>query len=559
MKVKFSIFGLFLIALLTSPALFAAIQVTATVSETQVVKGDLFILTIDINDNDNNYRLDTRSLEASFTVYRPSQSQSSEYVNGSFSQKTQWRVRLQAKKTGKAIIPALKIGNFKTDPIEINVIEASQFKQDKDTQNRTVFIENSINKQVVYIGQSFIYTTKLYLSKNSNTLDLVAPHFAGADAEVFGQDNNSQTVLNGVRYNIITRQYKLIATQVGQFDIDSPLLTGTLRKSITVNGWQNRTIAEPINVRGERLTINVKAIPKSYQGDWLVSEDLRLIENNDLTAQSYKVGDPITRSITLQIASVDKEKLPNINLNYPKSLRFYPDQDQLKEGQANGLTYGIRIISHAIIADKQGTLTLPEIKINWFNSQTNQSEIAILPAQNLTILGADVQQLTLPTTITPAISTSKASIMVESPTLIYWQISVAALIIMMLLMIAYHLYFRRLQKANQHPVKKVLAQDEHYLVLLKCLQSHDAPKCYSMLLKYAQHQYPALKSLSELADKIALDAEKRQILRHEIRWLQICCSDKSQQWNANKLSQLIKVYESTKTKKIAQETMNLNP
>jgi len=553
----FTIFGLFLVALLTTSPLSAAVQVLATVSNNTVVVNDMFILTVTINDNDDDYQLDTRSLEDNFNVSRPSRSQSTSIINFDRVQQTEWTVRLQAKQAGTFIIPSLKIGDYHTDPIEIRVREPSQAQQDS-AQDEMVFIENSLNESDVYVGQAVIFTTKLYIAKNSNELDLAAPSFEGAQASVYGDDTNSQTIRNGIRYNTITRQYKLTATQAGQFEISSPLLTGTLRKVVAVSEWQNRVVAEPINVRGQRLNINVKAIPADYQGEWLVSEDLRLIEDNDLDAQQYKVGDPITRSITLQIASISKDKLPTIKLNYPKSLRLYPDQDQLQEGQANGLTYGIRIMSHAIIADTAGTLTLPEIKLNWFNSRTNKAEVAILPEQVLTILPAEQPQLTtLPaeTTLAPV----KQTIIVDHQALIYWQVAVAVLIMLLLLMFFYHLAYRRSQTPNKAVKKQLNPLDENALMLKKSLINHDAPKCYSLLLKCAQQQYPTLKSLNELPAKSALDAEKSELLKHEIQWLQICCSDKSQQWNANKLAELLKLSEAQKTQNAQQNPMNLNP
>jgi len=553
----FTIFGLFLVALLTTSPLFAAVQVSATVSNNTVAVNDMFILTVTINDNDDDYQLDTRSLEDNFSVSRPSRSQSTSIINFDRVQQTEWKVRLQAKQAGTFMIPSLKIGDYHTDPIEIRVREASQVQQDT-VQDEMVFIENSLNESDIYVGQAVIFTTKLYIAKNSNELDLIAPSFEGAQASVYGEDNNSQTIRNGIRYNTITRQYKLTPTQAGQFEINSPLLTGTLRNVVAVSQWQNRVVAEPINVRGQRLNINVKAIPKDYQGEWLVSEDLRLIEDNDLTAQQYKVGDPITRSITLQIASVGKDKLPTLKLNYPSSLRMYPDQDQLQEGQANGLTYGIRIMSHAIIADTAGTLTLPEVKLNWFNSRTNKAEVALLPEQVLTILPAEQQQLTtLPTetTVTPV----KQTIIVDHQALLYWQLAVAVLLVLLLLMVFYHLAYRRSQTHNK-PVKTAPKKsDELDPMLKKSLTDHDAPKCYSLLLKCAQQQYPTLKSLSELPAKSALDAEKSELLKHEIQWLQICCSDKSQQWNANKLAELLKLSEAQKAQKNQPDPMNLNP
>lgn len=558
MKSKFSLLGLLLVALLTSFPAFSAVQLSATVSDNNVALGDLFILTVTINDNDKSYQLDTSPLKKSFTVYRPSQSKKTEYINGRFSQQTQWKVRLQAKETGLLTIPSLKIGDLQTKAIEIKVVQPSQKKQ--ENTNDSIFIENSIDKKQIYIGQTFIFTTKLYLSQNSNSLELVAPRFEGLEAAVFGQDKNSQTVRNGIPYNTITRQYKMSATQAGQFEIDSPLLTGTLRKVIAVNEWRNRVISVPINIRGQRLTIDVKAIPENFQGEWLVSEDVRLIEDNNLTEKSYQVGEAITRSITLQIASVDKDKLPNIKLNYPQSLRVYPDQDQLAEGQANGLTYGTRTIRHAIIANKVGTLTLPEIKFNWFNSRTNQQETAILAAQELTIIAADKQAVNIPPTQQAEVKQPKATIIVDNSALIYWQIAVALLIIIIAFMIFYHLSYRRTVSHNNQSKKiKVTPLNHHYITLQNCLTKNNPGESYKALLAYAQQQYPALKTLHQFSASTALTQQQKQQLNDEINRLEQCCSGNMKTWNADKLALLIKQYELTKNKQSITDPLNLNP
>jgi hypothetical protein len=557
MKKTFSLLALLFATLLMSFPAFSAVQVNASVSSNNIVLGDIFILTVSINDNDDDYQLDTATLEQDFDVFRPSKSQRSEYVNGSFSQNTQWQVRLQAKKDGSLTIPALKIGDYLTKPIQIKVTKLSQANVE---QQDDIFIENSINKDSVYIGQSFIFTTKLYISKNSNDLELKAPAFEGAENSVLGQDKNAQIIKDGIRYNTITRQYKMTATQAGQYEIDSPLLTGSVQQLVNVSDRQNRVISKAINIRGERLAINIKAMPEDYQGQWIVTDDLHLIEDNDLTAQSYKVGEPITRSITLQIASVEKDKLPNIKLNYPSSLRFYPDQDQLEEGQANNLNYGVRIIRHAIVADKVGTLVLPEIKLNWFNSRTEQQETAILPEQKLTIIAADKQQVNTTPIVQPITAQPKATIIVDHSALIYWQIAVVILIIIIVFLLLYHFAYRRKIESNQrNKSPEIILENEHYLALKKHLQNGNATLCYSAFLLYAQHNHPSLKGLNQLPSHTKLSLEDKQRLNNEIQYLQLCCSDRSIQWNATALIILIDKIENCNQASTENDLMNLNP
>ncbi|MFT6987237.1 MAG: hypothetical protein ACJAT7_003091 [Psychromonas sp.] len=537
-------------------------QLQTSVSDNAVLLGDLFVLTITLNDSDSDYQLDTRPLEKEFTVYRPSQSRNSKYINGKFSQQTQWQITLQAKRVGELTIPALKLGSLTTQAIKISVEKSSD--QATETEDNKIFMENSLNKNSVYLGQQLILTTKIFISENTNELELLAPSLADATVTVYGQDKEGQTIRNGTRYKTITRQFQISAKQAGDFTVKSPLLTGNLRKIVKISEWQNSVIADPINIRGDALPIEIKAKPEDFQGEWLISDDVRLIEDPTLNQQTYHVGEPITRNITLQVASVDKAKLPEIKFNYPQSLRFYPDQDELKEGQANGLLYAVRSMRHAIIADQSGELILPEIKMGWWNSQTDKQEFAILPAQTLTILAAEKDTVS-PASNNPVIPASpideiKPTLIVDHQALIYWQIISALLLLVIVMLIFYHLYYRRLQKSSKaQNIKKVEPLDNSYSALQVQLKKNDPALIYQALLNYAQSEFPILKSLSQLNDYISLNEQDKQQLAAEIKSLENACCTPSADWNSTQLTVLITKHLQKKSNHTANNIMDLNP
>ncbi|MCG6200964.1 BatD family protein [Psychromonas antarctica] len=556
---KTSVIALFISLFLISNA-WATSEIQASVSDNQVSLGDQFILTIDLNDSDSDFQLDTRPLEQDFTVYRPSQNRSSKYINGEFSQHTQWQITLQPKSIGELTIPPLKLGTLITKAITISVKNASD-KATKTPDNQ-VFMENRLDKSSAYLGQQLILTTQLFISQEANELALLAPELAGADIKVYGQDKKGQTIRNGIRYQTITRQFEINAKQAGQFTISSPLLRGSLREVVSVSDWHNRIIAKPINIRGDSLDVEIKAKPATYQGEWLISEDVRLFEEPALNQQTYHVGEPITRNITLQVASVDSDKLPTIKFNYPKSLRFYPDQDQVKEGQANGLTYGVRSLRHAIIANQAGDLTLPEIKLPWWNSQTDKQEFAVLPAQKITILAAEKSQkdVPMPSPATPIIPEKQLpeAVVVDNPSLIYWQIAAILLLLALILLFFYHLSFRRSQ------VLKATAQvpaplDNAYLSLQEALKKRNAQLTYQALLNFAQSEFPTLTRLTQLVQYSNLSASEKAELLYEIKRLEMACSNPSINWSADPLSLLIEKHRQQKKNQSADNIMQLNP
>ncbi|WP_372880983.1 BatD family protein [Psychromonas sp.] len=560
MRILLSIFITLFLGLFCSQQLLATPQVSTSVSDNQVTIGDIFLLTIEIDDNDSDYQLDTRPLEKEFNVYRPSKSQRSAYINGDFSQQTQWQIRLQAKRTGELTIPVLKIGPLTTQAIRISVGEAPE--QASGTADNKVFMENSINKSSVYVGQPLIFTTRIYIGQATDNLNLTGPELQSAEIEVYGQDKNSETIRNGIRYQTITRQFQIIADKPGDFIINSPLLSGDLRKTVPVNDWQNRIIGVPINVRGDSINIEVKDKPADYQGEWLVSEDVRLEENTPLTQQTFPVGEPITRNITLQIASIKKEKMPTISFNYPEGLRFYPDQDQLTEGQINGLLYSQRSMRHAIIPSKTGELTLPEIKIAWWNSVTNKQEYAVLPAQTLTILAADKQPGTVqvqPADIDLPAATSKVS--TDNSSLLYWQITTTLLLLLLILLFLYHLHYRRLHTVAQHLQVPSFPSggNQVHKDLQEALLENNAPRVYRLLLTYLPSENVNLKSLTQLVEVLDLPGEDKEQFAKQINLLEKACCSVENHWDAAPLSRLIEKYLQQKRQDNKNSIMDLNP
>lgn len=536
----------FLFCSITSQA-SAAVQATASVSDTNVFLGDIFYLNVELNDTGSQYQLDTSGLVDNFTVYRPSRSQQSSYINGDYTATTTWSVRLQAKHTGTFTIPALSLGKVETQPISVTVSQPGKQQQSQETDK--IFIENTVDKNQVYLNQPLLLTSKIYISENINDGDIQPPQLAGAEIQRTGKEQQSQIIRNGIRYRIFTYQYQISPSLTGEDTISSPLLVGSIRKSVPINNWQNKIIAEPINIRGNDIKVTVKAIPNNYKGDWLVSEDVRLVEHTNLQAQQYKVGEPITRSISLQVASMPLDQMPEIKLGYDKSLRYYPDQDELTQGTANGLLYSQRTINHAVIASQSGTLVLPKISIPWWNSKTDQQEYATIPAQVLTILPADktakspVPSATETASVDKQVQASQTTEPVttaSSNQLLFWQIISALLFIA--LMVLTVLYYR----AKQQKVKGEIAPEltikdtDEYQNLLLALKAEQPQQVYAALMRYMQSQQPRSTQLQQICAYSALDEQDQVKLRNNLQQLEQVCAGKTHQWDANELLALIK-------------------
>ena len=135
---------------------------------------------------------------------------------------------------------------------------------------------------------------------------------------------------------MIERTYAISPQKSGELILKSPIFSGEIMKpSARRSNFLSFGESKPVSVIGEELPISVLPIPKAYQGTWLPSELLSLHQEWQPTPDSFIVGEPITRTITLTAAGLSEEQLPEINMVVPHGLKVYPDQAELHTAMNN--------------------------------------------------------------------------------------------------------------------------------------------------------------------------------------------------------------------------------
>jgi len=145
-----------------------------------------------------------------------------------------------------------------------------------------------------------------------------------------------------------------------------------------------------LRLTSEPIEMNVKSVPTTFPGEvWLPARDLTLEENWSIDPEALSVGDSTTRTLTLVGRGLQGSQLPPLSsvqgaLNIPE-LRFYPDQEAIDQSElADGLQ-GRRVQSEALVARSGGAWVLPEIRIPWWNTDTDQLEFAVVPARRVAV------------------------------------------------------------------------------------------------------------------------------------------------------------------------------
>ncbi|OAI24451.1 MULTISPECIES: BatD family protein [Methylomonas] len=372
--------GLFFLLMLIA-TLSRAADIQVSVSRNPVAMNESFQIVFSAEDEPDG-EPDFGPLRDHFEILNQQRSSSSSWVNGKSSRNEQWILNAMAKQAGELLIPPIRFGADSSRPLKI-VVSASAVDPQQDGD---LFLEVTATPEKPYVQSQVIYTLKLFRRVQITQASLGEPEIKDALVEKLGEDDSYTTQVDGVDYWVTERKYAIFPQQSGLFTI-APL---TLNAEVVAggrprfNGFFNRPSTETRRVTSKPVTLNVLPVPAGFAGNWLSAEHLELREQWSDPGRHAKVGEPLTRTITLTARGATVGQLPELTDKAAiDGVKSYPDQPLLKEDKlTDGLT-ALREEKVALIPSKPGRYTLPPLEIPWFNTRTGKIESARLPAATI--------------------------------------------------------------------------------------------------------------------------------------------------------------------------------
>ncbi len=367
-----------------------AVEIKVKLDRNPVNINDSFLLTFSSNESPDDDP-DFSPLEQDFEILNQQQNSSTSIINGNFTRQLTWNLYLMPKRSGRLKIPAIRFGDDASQAINLQVTDQPQ----NINSNEPIFLEVNVQPNKPYVQSQVIYTLKFYRNVQISQASLTEPQLENAVIEKLGEDSTYTTQINGVEYAITERKYAIFPQQSGQMEIAPLTLTAEVvnRQRQRFGGFFNSRGGQTKRVRSQAVTLDVQAIPETYQhAHWLPARQLHLREQWSADKLEVKVGEPLTRTLTLLAQGATAGQLPELGeLSQSEDLKNYPDQPVLKEQKkAEGLI-AFREEKIAFIPAHPGQYQLPAIEIPWFNIATGQIEFARLPAVNITAVAVAQQ------------------------------------------------------------------------------------------------------------------------------------------------------------------------
>ncbi|MDH5432890.1 MAG: BatD family protein [Gammaproteobacteria bacterium] len=377
----------------------ATAKISQTIDREEISAGETFVFEIQV-DNNEDTQPDLSLIPGDFTIVSTNQYQHTRIINGASSTMRGWKIKLSTLKTGKITLPSITVGNEATQPIQLN-IKSTADQVNINGQDKAIFLTAEVDVKDPYIQQQVILDIKLYRSVATHFENMSAPLVNDAIMETLGSDVIYEKEINNTRYMVYQSRYAIFPQKSGEISISPIIFSAEISDPRNRRNGYFLNATRPITVSTEKITLNVKPQPASVKTNWLPAKSVEINKRWSRSLDELKVGEPVTLTIDTIIKGISESQLPEITFPDIEGLQLYPDTPE-KERKAtlSGLVAKKKQII-AVLPTKSGKIELPEIKLHWWNTDTQKAEVTVMQAQQLDIVGnssntnspSDVQNL----------------------------------------------------------------------------------------------------------------------------------------------------------------------
>jgi len=356
---------------------------------------------------------DLSGLDADFELLGTSQSTNISIINGQRTDTVRLLVTLAPRHTGSIQVPPIQIGSERTQPLRLQVSELPQGGSGGAGGDIFVELEVGDGASELMVQQQVPMTLRLFTAAPLLEGTLDDPRVDGAVVTKLGEDREYDTRRNGREYQVVERSYSLSPERSGELRIPPVRFEGSVRTTEDRRSGSRRSLfddpffdrffqdsplsrdpfgmfdrGQRVSARSRGITLDVKARPGGYAGDhWLPAQALEIVDSWADTRPHLRVGQPVTRTLTLRAKGLSGPQIPQIEIPATPGLRVYPEKTE-SETRSDGETiYGISRQGVTLIPTKAGELMMPEIQVTWWDTTAQRERVTRVSGWTLKVTG----------------------------------------------------------------------------------------------------------------------------------------------------------------------------
>ena len=355
-----------------------------SVDRAELARGETLTYTIRIYEQRQGMQLDLTPLTEDFDVLGTRTSSQVRSINGQVESWTDYIVTLFPLTEGELTIPPIEINNLQTEPILISVVnEGPRSNQDNDE----LFLEIEVNKEALYVQEQLLFTVKLYYTING----IRNPQFTELEMEdtviqLIGSPNQYEQIIEGVRYGVYEKRYVIFPQRSGPLEIPDILFRGEVTDGSSNFVFRNlNTRRVTAFIEGITISVNERPVDAQEFDNWLPVTNLSISEEWSTDLENLRVGDSITRTITLTADGLDGAVLPPFSPETLDGINVYQDPASIERTYVDGSIVGTRVESSTLVPVIAGTIEIPEIVIPWWDVSSDELKEAVITAKSIQV------------------------------------------------------------------------------------------------------------------------------------------------------------------------------
>ena len=497
-------------------------QVEASVDHANLALGQSLTLTIVLPDSGD--KPDLNPLNANFEIYGTSSSSQMSIVNGKTSSQSSYQITLMPKNPGKQVIPALKVGNDMTAAIPIEVTQGgvASGKQAAGSR-RELFADVSSFKQTTYVGVPVVISLKVYIAVSVANLSLEQFDIPNAKFQQQGKSIQYQDTQGNTNYQVVEQKYLVTPTAAGEIIIPALKIRGVRAgQNQRGGGFFAMMDQQPFVISSKPLTLKVKSTPAGVNPmTWLPANSLNVSESWSQSSHQVKVGEAITRTITINTDGVMASSLPELEFSKPQGVNAYPDKTNSSDVIVGGKLRAHKTFKIAYVPTQAGKIEFPATKVEWWDLKSDTMQHAQIPATSFDVVSdgkttaSAVTANTIDDNKAVASQNTTAKNKNSAPKSIWFYIALAIGALWLISVLALVIWWRSRKNANQTPqevvnksnpaqtaiIEKITTEKEALNAFVVACKNQDVQAMNKALLRFASlHYNRPIYSVSDIKD-----------------------------------------------------------
>ncbi|WP_093139659.1 BatD family protein [Pseudoxanthomonas sp. GM95] len=323
---------------------------------------------------------DLSALKDDFDVIDTATSRQMQMVNGRVDRSVVLAITLQPRRTGELSIPALDIQGQRTPVLGLRVVDAPAAQPG----NSNAYIETDVDDLTPYVQQTVGVTLRLFYAVPlvSGQLDIDPPQ--GTSLQRVGDDVQSTREVNGRRYSVVERRFLLVPDRSGDLVLPAARFNG---RAAGGGGFFDSMLGmgqrSDLNASGQTQTLHVLAQPDNAPQPWLPLSDLRLRYAS--APRGLKAGQASSFVVEATARGATRAQLPDLPMPTVDGAQVFAEPPQYTES-FDGATPVVKVTrQYSLVPSGAGALSLPGLKMDWWDVKADQQRTAALPDMSLEV------------------------------------------------------------------------------------------------------------------------------------------------------------------------------